>query len=112
MSNVVGSLEEIKKYLCSGNPVWDVDEVAAVMSEAIEAVEKRTAKKPSRGFAYAQWFRMKLINAGKTQEANRMVDCCPSCGRGFNDLARKYPYCKHCGQKIDWKGREENGLDG
>ena len=38
--------EEIKKYLCAGNPIWDVDKVSAVMSEAIEAVEKQKAKKP------------------------------------------------------------------
>lgn len=105
MTTTKESLEEIKKYLCSGNPIWDTDAVGAVMDEAIAAVEKQTAKKPSRGFAYAEWFRMKLISAGKTQEANRTVGCCPSCGRGFNDFTRKYPYCKHCGQKIDWEGR-------
>ena len=47
MNGVVDSLEEIKKYLCSGNPIWDVDAVKAVMDEAIEAVEKQTGRSPT-----------------------------------------------------------------
>ncbi len=104
MSGVVDNLEEIKKYLCSGNPIWDVDAVRAVMDEAIEAVEKRTAKRPSKGYAYAQWFRMKLISSGKIQEALRSVDCCPSCGKGFDALSNHKPFCAWCGQRIDWRG--------
>jgi len=41
MTTTKESLEQIKKYLCSGNPIWDVDAVRAVMDEAIEAVEKQ-----------------------------------------------------------------------
>ena len=62
MTTTKESLEEIKKYLCSGNPIWDVDKVAAVMDEAIEAVEKQTDKKPEpltdaeqRIFIEAMW---------------------------------------------------------
>ena len=62
MTTTKESLEQIKKYLCSGNPIWDVDKVAAVMDEAIEAVEKQTAKKPEpltdaeqRIFIEAMW---------------------------------------------------------
>lgn len=62
MTTTKESLEEIKKYLCAGNPIWDVDKVAAVMDEAIEAVEKQTAKKPEpltdaeqRIFIEAMW---------------------------------------------------------
>lgn len=45
MTTTKENLEEIKKYLCAGNPIWDVDKVSTVMDEAIEAVEKQTAKK-------------------------------------------------------------------
>lgn len=62
MTTTKESLEQIKKYLCAGNPIWDVDKVAAVMDEAIEAVEKQTAKKPEpltdaeqRIFIEAMW---------------------------------------------------------
>ena len=48
MTTTKESLEQIKKYLCAGNPVWDVDKVSAAMDEAIEAVEKRTVpRKPT-----------------------------------------------------------------
>ena len=62
MTTTKESLEQIKKYLCAGNPIWDVDKVAAVMDEAIAAVEKQTAKKPEpltdaeqRIFIEAMW---------------------------------------------------------
>ena len=114
MTTTKESLEEIKKYLCSGNPVWDVDEVAAVMDEAIAAAEKQTAKKPAKGYVYAEWLRKALIAKGKAKTANLMGNCCPSCGKGiaYTINGRGYPYCHNCGQKIDWEGREENGLDG
>lgn len=114
MSGVVDSLEEIKMYLCSGNPVWDVSEVAAVMNEAIEAVEKRTAKKPVRGYMYGKLMRKGLIARGKQTLADAKSDCCPSCGEwlGVVVYGCGYPYCHKCGQKIDWEGREENGFDG
>lgn len=54
MTTTKESLEQIKKYLCAGNPIWDVDKVAAV--------EKQTAKKPEpltdaeqRIFIEAMW---------------------------------------------------------
>lgn len=100
------TLENIKDYLCSGNPVWDVDEVEAVMDEAIAAVEKQTAKKPAKGYVYAEWLRKALIAKGKKATADLMGDCCPSCGKGLTNVinGRGYPYCHNCGQKIDWRG--------
>lgn len=98
------TLENIKDYLCAGNPVWDVDEVAAVMNEAIAATEKQKAKKPAKGYVYAEWLRKALIAKGKKATADLMGDCCPSCGKGLTNVinGRGYPYCHNCGQRIDW----------
>ncbi len=110
MATTKESLEEIKKYLCSGNPIWDVDAVSAVMDEAIEAVEKQMAKKPAKGYVYAEWVRKALIAKGKEKTANLMGNCCPSCGKGiaYTINGRGYPYCHNCGQKLDWS---EDGTD-
>lgn len=106
MTTTKESLEQIKKYLCAGNPIWDVDKVAAVMDKAIAAVEKQTPKRPTKGYVYAEWLRKKLIAKGKAKTANIIGDCCPSCGKGFADViyGTGYPYCPYCGQKIDWRG--------
>lgn len=106
MTTTKESLEQIKKYLCAGDPIWDVDKVSAVMDEAIEAVEKQTAKKPAKGYVYAEWLRKTLIAKGKAKTANLMGDCCPSCGKGFANVINGsgYPYCPYCGQRIDWRG--------
>ena len=110
MTTTKESLEQIKKYLCAGNPIWDVDKVAAVMDEAIAATEKQKAKKPAKGYVYAERLRKALIAKGKAKTANIIGDCCPSCGKGFTDVinGRGYPYCRNCGQRIDWS---EDGTD-
>ena len=35
--------EQIKEYLCEGNPIWDVDMIAEAMDAAIEAIKFRGA---------------------------------------------------------------------
>ncbi len=62
------SLQMIKGYLCSGNPIWNTDEVAAVMDEAIAAVEKQTPKKPIGKYAYRPGYRRRLIEDGEYKE--------------------------------------------
>ena len=41
---VVKTLISIRDYLCSGNPIWDIDTVREAMNEAISAVEAREDK--------------------------------------------------------------------
>lgn len=38
---VVKALISIRDYLCSGNPIWDVDTVREVMDKAIKAVKEQ-----------------------------------------------------------------------
>ena len=38
---VVKALISIRDYLCSGNPIWNVDTVREVMDKAITAVKKQ-----------------------------------------------------------------------
>lgn len=94
MTTTKESLEEIKKYLCSGNPIRDVDKVAAVMDEAIEAVEKQTPRcKPT--------IRTIVIDEG-FPPTEMQVYVCGNCG--FDWGAARIFYCPCCGQRIDWRG--------
>ena len=94
MTTTKESLEQIKKYLCAGNPVWDVDKVSAVMDEAIEAVEKRTVpRKPT--------IRTIVIDEG-FQPTEMQVYVCGNCGLDLG--AARICYCPYCGQRIDWRG--------
>lgn len=91
MTTTKESLEEIKKYLCAGNPIWDVDKVAAVMDEAIEAVEKRTPRKLT----------IKTITLdGQFPPTEMQVYVCGNCGMDWG--AARICYCPYCGQRIDW----------
>ena len=82
MKTTKESLEQIKKYLCAGNPVWDVDKVSAVMDEAIEAVEKQTAKRV-------------LWNGWQGYRDTRYK--CPSCKKPVRNTDH---FCHRCGQKL------------
>lgn len=82
MTTTKESLEQIKKYLCAGNPIWDVDEVAAVMDEAIAAVEKQKARRAERS-------NHPFFNFWK----------CPACGAIVSEGNK---FCVNCGQKMDW----------
>ena len=94
MTTTKESLEEIKKYLCDGNPIWDVDKVAAVMDEAIEAVERGLPrKKPT--------IKTIVIDEG-FPPTEMQVYVCGNCGLDWGTA--RIEYCPYCGQRIDWRG--------
>ena len=82
MTTTKESLEQIKKYLCAGNPIWDVDAVGVAMDEAIAAVEKQTAKRVLwKGWQGYRDTRYK----------------CPFCEKPVRNTDH---FCHRCGQKL------------
>ena len=80
--DIIKELGNIKKYLCAGNPIYDVNKVAEIMDAAIDAVEKEIP--------------MPLLSP-EFDIGGKIVYPCGNCGNeldGFGD------YCKFCGQKI------------
>lgn len=66
----------------------DAFERAFKMAKA--ALEKQIPKKPSGDYHSVPHYR------------------CPNCNREvvLYEISAKYPYCKYCGQAIDWSGQE------
>lgn len=68
---------------------------SGVINEAIQMVEKqlayRTPKKP--------------IRSSKQKFEYTVYYDCPNCGKSFAG-ASLAAYCYHCGQKLDWGGKE------
>ena len=70
---------------------WDYSmDYTVAFEEAIKALEKQIPKKPSGDYHSVPHYR------------------CPNCNREvvlYKDSTR-YPYCKYCGQRLDWEGIE------
>jgi hypothetical protein len=92
--------------------IWD--QLSEPESEAMEmaysALEKQIPKKPVMGYAFAEKTR-EVIKRTDPERAESKTDCCPACGRTLDGshfvrmqtgLHRGAPYCKRCGQAIDW----------
>lgn len=103
-----GSLRTIKEYLCFGNPIFDTNEVAAIMDEAIIAVEKQTPKKPNWKYTYKERYRKRLIKDGEYEEANELDYYCPICGGVLDTFLGGDAYCKKCGQKCTGQRRADH----
>lgn len=80
---------------------------------AISALEKQIPKKPVMGYAFGGKIR-EVIKRTDPERAESKTECCPVCGRTLgvsqfvkaqNGLRVGDPYCKRCGQAIDW-GKE------
>ncbi|MBR2566163.1 MAG: hypothetical protein IKE29_16285 [Paenibacillus sp.] len=79
-------LEQIKDYLCAGNPIWDVDMVAEAMDAGIEALQDVP------DICIGRW------QGGELGE-------CSVCGhRGCaSDIWDRcaHTYCPNCGSKLE-----------
>lgn len=78
---------------------------------AIEALEKQIPMPPKMGYAFGEKIRTVLTFRGEKEKAETKTDCCPACGRplGTSKFVQSQtgmrfgdPYCKRCGQAIDW----------
>jgi hypothetical protein len=78
---------------------------------AIEALEKQIPKPPKMGYAFPEKIRAVMTFRGDNERAEAKTDCCPACGRplGTSKFVQSQtgmrfgdPYCKRCGQAIDW----------
>ena len=74
---------------------------------AIEALEKQIPKKPVEGYVFAEWLRKRLMEK-QPNKANARGSCCPACGKHIGSLTigNGYPFCKWCGQAIEWGQNE------
>ena len=88
----------------------DIDPWA--MEIAVEALEKQILKKPVMGYAYPPKLREIMIRNGDIKKAESETECCPECGKPLeisqfvktqSGLRVGAPYCKRCGQAIDWE---------
>ena len=86
----------------------DVDDWAVEI--AVEAMEKQIPKKPVMDYQFPEKLR-KVIERTNIELAKSKTECCPVCRRSLGisqfvkaQTGQKYgdPYCKRCGQAIDW----------
>ena len=77
---------------------------------AISALEKQIPKKPVMDYQFPEKLR-KVIERTNIELAKSKTECCPVCRRSLGisqfvkaQTGQKYgdPYCKRCGQAIDW----------
>lgn len=87
-------LQAVKAYMTSGNPIWDVKEIAEAFDMAIEALsasetEMKTGKweQESDSLWKAKWNRWKCSACGKHISVN--YDCDP--------IKAGVKFCPHCG---------------
>lgn len=82
-------LRESKKYWARIHPIYKAHDVA------IEVLEKQIPKKPLK--------QVKTIYSSKATEV-----LCPACNKSvctwitLDSHSKKVPYCRYCGQAIDW----------
>lgn len=92
----------------------DVDPWAAQI--AVDAMRKQIPKKPVIGpvIGYVSPYNLRgVLMRTDPQIVESKIECCPVCGRtlGVNQFVKSQtglrvgdPYCKRCGQAIDWEG--------
>lgn len=77
---------------------------------AVDAMEKQIPKKPVMGYAFGEKIR-EVIKRTDPERAESKTECCPVCERtlGVSQFVKTQtglrvgdPYCKRCGQAIDW----------
>jgi len=77
---------------------------------AVDAMEKQVPKKPVMGYAFGEKIR-EVIKRTDPERAESKTECCPVCERtlGVSQFVKTQtglrvgdPYCKRCGQAIDW----------
>ena len=81
------------------------------LTMAISALEKQIPKKPVMGYAFSEKLR-EVIKRTDPERAESKTECCPVCRRTLRvsqfikaqtGLRFGDPYCKRCGQAIDWE---------
>lgn len=74
----------------------DTEEIVQAKHMGISALENQIPKKPTEinEITYGRFYRMDFM--------------CPSCNTSNIENPYKPNFCKHCGQKIDWKEGAEN----
>ena len=82
-------------------------ETKTALEMAITTLEKQIPKKPVEGYVFNEWLRERLMEK-QPNKVNVRGSCCPSCGKYIGEgeiiLKKKngYPFCKWCGQALDW----------
>ncbi len=72
----------IDEYLCSGNPIWDVDKIHEAMTTAIEALETQKTGYWKDNHVMMT-YRYGCSECGAYHRA--MYDYCPTCGAKMYD---------------------------
>lgn len=86
----IKKINAIKKYLITGNPIWDVKEIDEVLNMAIEALKQEPVK-------HGEWKCM--ADCGVTE--------CDQCGWSIEEYVGDYNFCPNCGARMDKGGDTE-----
>ena len=76
-------------------------ETKTALEIAITALEKQIPKKSVEGYVFNEWLREKLLKRNPNRAFAKGA-CCPNCGRHISDYECELPFCRWCGQAIDW----------
>ena len=80
----------------------DAKNVIEAQEMAIKALEKQKQKKPVEGYVFSERFREKLLKRNPNKALAKGA-CCSNCGRYISDYECEFPFCRWCGQVIDWR---------
>lgn len=110
--------EEIDRIECAIRHIQtatDVDPWAADI--AVDAMRKQIPMKPVIGYTKPESFREMLKKHNSMDKiALSKTECCPVCSRrldksefakAMKGLSVGPPYCRYCGQAIDWRQGNE-----
>lgn len=95
-------------------PCGDETKQDEAVNVALKALAKQMPKRPIMGYAFPEKLR-EVIKRTNPERAESKTECCPVCGRtlGVSQFVKTQtgfrvgdPYCKRCGQAIDWKEGE------
>lgn len=108
--------QAIDKYLCAGNPIWDVKQIHDAMSMAIEALkEQKTGKwieKPHEVFLPRDCL-PKFFDETYNYDNHSIIEYwwhCSECDYEADRMLNPYhyKYCPNCGAKMEGENDESN----